>query len=56
VAKTHRHLLGSTNGTWSNCKLHGSSCPTAKFYWLKKQNIPEPSRTKEVDEVSWAGY
>ena len=44
------------NGTWSDCKLHGSSRSTAELYWLKNTNIPEPSREKEVDEVSWAGY
>ena len=39
---THCHLLGSVNGTWSDCKLYGSSRSTAKFYWLKKITYRSP--------------
>lgn len=48
-------LLGR-NGTWSNCKLHGSSCSTAELYWLKNRIYRSPPGKKEVDEISWAGY
>ena len=55
MVETNCHLLGGTNGTWSNCKLHGSSCSTAELYWLKTE-YTGASREKEVDEISWAGY
>ena len=52
MVETNCHLLGGTNGTWSNCKLHGSSCSTAELYWLKNRIYRSPPGKKEVDEIN----